>query len=145
MRDPRIDPLPFDRIESTSGGPAREVVYVTVGGHVVYDTVGVNRDQQTVALKTWRRWAKNGNVLNRGPDDVIGPYKREVVFNFGIQGQLTRLANHVARDHRISTPDEEALLVLLEMGIERVLTSADEEAAFKKAMARRITPRNDPY
>lgn len=139
MRDPRIDPRTHDRVRSRLGGSSRTVVYVSPSGYVVYDTDNEPaKDQQTIALRTWRRWAKDGSVLRCGPEGLLHPYKREIVCHYALQGQILRLANRAARKHKISTPDEEALLTLLELGLERVLTSPEEEKRFMKAMADRL-------
>ena len=144
-RDPRVDPRPFDRIKK--GGVERFVIYVTAIDDVVYEIEGKRRDQQHCDLTSWKRWAKGAEVV-----DVAGPSRDEplgepvVGIPQSFRGQVLRLANHFAHDNvelfgGISTPYEEALQSLLDIGLAYVLRNPDRRSArrdFEEALKKRV-------
>lgn len=134
-RDPRIDPQPFDEVASAKG-TRRKVVYITLMDQVIYDPVsksGKVGSQQLCELKTWRRWAKDGEVVNchqhRGSN--ASSSDRSMRTNFHITGQLTLIGNEImSAANRKSqrspegptiaitcTPTQHLMQVLFEMGL----------------------------
>ena len=129
-RDPRIDPRPFDEVKSAKG-IHRKVVYITLMDQVIYDPVsksGKVGEQRVCDLKTWRKWAKDGEVLTIHTD-VPSFTETGVESNFHISGQLTLIANNIMdlanfREKRRTggtaisgTPQVEVAQVLFEMGL----------------------------
>ena len=67
MRDPRIDPVPGDKL-GYRGSPDKRVALRFT------DATGVDRlwvtTTRVTTVKTWRKWAKNAIVVRRGDADV---------------------------------------------------------------------------
>jgi len=116
-RDPRKTPAFLDVIKGGSGR-TRTVEFVTAFGTVVYST-SKSRKELECTVETWRRWAKEGEVMRVGSPTGGNLCARSITTH--LTQELSREVN-LWRNNLTqgSASDEEIVGALIELGLDHL-------------------------